>query len=158
MGPVFITVIGQCMGAGDTAAADYYFRKLLKITVMFALIWNALIFAVTPVVMRFYVLEDETKHLAILLVLLHNLFNAIAFSFADPLGKGLRATGDVKFTTAVSLFTTIGVRLVFSIFFGIGLNLGVIGIALAMCLDWSIRGIIFWLRFRSKRWEKCKVI
>ena len=26
MGPVFITVIGQCMGAGDIRQAEYYFQ------------------------------------------------------------------------------------------------------------------------------------
>ena len=30
MGPVFITVIGQCMGNRDTEAAENYFRKLTK--------------------------------------------------------------------------------------------------------------------------------
>lgn len=48
MGPVFITVIGQCMGAGDTLAAEAYFKKLLKLTVVLSLVWNALIFALTP--------------------------------------------------------------------------------------------------------------
>ncbi|MDO4285291.1 MAG: MATE family efflux transporter [Eubacteriales bacterium] len=158
MGPVFITVIGQCMGAGDIPAAEYYFRKLMKITLAFAAGWNLLIFAATPVLMRFYALEPETKRLIILLVLIHNVFSATAFPFADPLGKGLRATGDVRFTTAISLFTTIGVRLVFSVVFGIVFNLGVIGIAMAMCLDWSIRGIIFWRRFQGAKWKTCKVI
>lgn len=158
MGPVFITVIGQCMGAGDIEQAEMYFRKLTKITLVFAIAWNALIFAVTPVFMLFYALEDQTKRLVILLVLIHNIFNAVAFTFADPLGKGLRATGDVKFTTATSLFTTIGVRLIFSMIFGIWLNLGVIGIAFAMCLDWSVRGIIFWWRFKQGKWKTFKVI
>ena len=158
MGPVFITVIGQCMGAGDIEQAEMYFRKLTKITLIFAIAWNALIFAITPVFMSFYALEDQTKRLVILLVLIHNIFNAVAFTFADPLGKGLRATGDVKFTTATSLFTTIGVRLIFSVIFGIWLNLGVIGIAFAMCLDWSVRGIIFWWRFRQGKWKTFKVI
>lgn len=158
MGPVFITVIGQCMGAGDIEQAEMYFRKLTKITLVFAIAWNALIFAVTPVFMSFYALEDQTKRLVILLVLIHNIFNAVAFTFADPLGKGLRATGDVKFTTATSLFTTIGVRLIFSMIFGIWLNLGVIGIAFAMCLDWSVRGIIFWWRFKQGKWKIFKVI
>lgn len=158
MGPVFITVIGQCMGAGDIEQAEMYFRKLTKITLVFAIAWNALIFAVTPVFMSFYALEDQTKRLVILLVLIHNIFNAVAFTFADPLGKGLRATGDVKFTTATSLFTTIGVRLIFSMIFGIWLNLGVIGIAFAMCLDWSVRGIIFWWRFKQGKWNTFKVI
>ena len=78
-----------------------------------------------------------------LLVLLHNIFNATAFPFADPLGTGLRATGDVGFTTVISIFTMVGVRLVFSLLFGIALRQGVLGIAWAMCLDWVIRGIIF---------------
>lgn len=158
MGPVFITVIGQCMGAGNIEQAEYYFKKLLKITIIFAIIWNVMIFAVTPVMMSFYALELQTKYLTILLVLIHNIFNAIAFPFADPLGKGLRATGDVKFTTAVSLFTTIVVRLVFSIIFGIWMHMGVIGIALAMSLDWSSRGVIFWWRFRQGKWKNLKVI
>ena len=146
------------MGAGDVEQAEMYFRKLTKITMIFALIWNGIIFAATPVMMNFYALDPETKHLIILLVLIHNLFNAIVFPFADPLGKGLRATGDVKFTTAISLFTTIGVRLILSILFGIVLNMGVIGIAFAMCLDWIVRGIIFWIRFRQGKWKLYKVI
>lgn len=158
MGPVFITVIGQCMGAGDIIQAEYYFKKLLKITVVFAVIWNGIIFVITPIMMSFYALEPQTKQLTILLVLIHNIFNAIAFPFADPLGKGLRATGDVKFTTAVSLFTTIVVRLVLSIIFGIWLHMGVIGIAFAMCLDWSSRGVIFWWRFKQGKWKSLKVI
>ncbi len=158
MGPVFITVIGQCMGAGAIEQAELYFKKLMKITLVFAIIWNALIFAAAPVLLSFYALAEETKRLTILLVLVHNIFSAIAFPFADPLGKGLRAAGDVRFTTAVSLFTTIGVRLVFSVFFGITLNMGVMGIAWAMCLDWSIRGIIFILRQKSGKWKAFQVI
>ena len=158
MGPVFITVIGQCMGAGDSSQAEYYFKRLLKITIAFAVGWNGLIFALTPVLMHFYALEPQTKHLTIVLVLIHNIFSAVAFPFADPLGKGLRAAGDVKFTMYVSLFTTIVVRLVFSELFGIGLHMGVIGIALAMCLDWTSRGIILWWRFKQGKWKQMKVI
>lgn len=158
MGPVFITVIGQCMGAGDTEAAEYYFHKLMKITLMFAAAWNLFIFALTPVVLHFYTLEPQTKQLVLWLVLIHNVFNTVAFPFADPLGKGLRACGDVGFTTGISLFTTIGVRLVFSMLFAVVLKMGVIGIAFAMCLDWSMRGIIFWFRFKQSKWKTLKVI
>ena len=158
MGPVFITVIGQCMGAGDTEAAEYYFRKLMKISLIFAAAWNLFIFALTPVVLHFYTLEPQTKQLVLWLVLIHNIFNTVAFPFADPLGKGLRACGDVAFTTSISLFTTIGVRLVFSILFAVVWKMGVIGIAFAMCLDWSIRGIIFWWRFKQGKWKTLKVI
>ncbi len=49
MGPVFITVIGQCMGSEDTEAADYYFKKLTKIAIFILATWNTFIFALTPV-------------------------------------------------------------------------------------------------------------
>lgn len=158
MGPVFITVIGQCMGADNISEAERSFKKLIKITLIFSFAWNAAVFAATPILLNLYSIPKETKRLVILLVLIHNIFNTVAFPFADPLGKGLRATGDVKFTALVSLGTTIGVRLTFSILFGLTLNLGVIGIAWAMCLDWVLRGIVFWCRYKQNKWKKFKVI
>lgn len=158
MGPVFITVIGQCMGSGDAGQAEYYFRKLLKITLLISVVWNVVIFALTPVAMQFYDVAWETKRLTIVLVLIHNIFNCIAFPFADPLGKGLRAAGDVRFTTVVSIATTMGARLLFSILFGIVLHMGVIGIASAMCLDWCIRAVIFYIRFKEGKWQRFKLI
>ena len=47
-GPVYITVIGQCMGAEDVEAAEYYFKKLTKITLVFSIAWNGIVFLVTP--------------------------------------------------------------------------------------------------------------
>lgn len=158
MGPVFITVIGQCMGAGDIDQAEYYFRKLTKLTVFISIAWNALIFLITPLLIRIFAVSEQTGRMILWLVLIHNVANAIVFPFADPLGKGLRAAGDAIFTMGISLFTTIGVRLIFSILFGIVLNLGVIGIALAMCLDWTVRGVIFWFRFRQGKWKTYRVI
>lgn len=100
MGPAFITVIGQCMGARDIAQAEHYFRKLTKITLAFSIGWNIMIFLITPPLVGLYALSEETKQLTIQLVLIHNVLNALAFTFADPLGKGLRATGDVFFTNS----------------------------------------------------------
>ncbi len=158
MGPVFITVIGQCMGSRDTEQAEYYFRKLLKITLLISVVWNVLVFALTPLVMQFYDVSEETKKLTIILVLIHNIFNCIAFPFADPLGKGMRAAGDVRFTMVISLATTIGVRLIFSLLFAIVMDMGVIGIAWAMCLDWCSRAVIFYIRFRKGKWKQFQLI
>ena len=36
MGTVFITVIGQCVGAGDTEAAEWYMRKLTRLSLVLA--------------------------------------------------------------------------------------------------------------------------
>lgn len=158
MGPVFITVIGQCMGNRDTDAAEYYFRKLTKITLGISTAWNALILALLPVLLRFYALSEETRGFVIGLVLIHNVFNAIAFPFSGALSNGLRAAGDVKFTMVVSVASTIAGRLFLSWILGVVFDMGVIGIAWAMVCDWIIRGVIFFCRQRSGRWKAFHVI
>lgn len=158
MGPIFITVIGQCMGAGDIDSAKYYCKKLMKWTLVFSIIWNVFIFVLTPFIMKSYALSDQTIDLIIVLVLIHNIFNTVAFPFSGPLSNGLRATGDVKFTMIVSIASTVLGRFVFSIILAVYMNLGVIGIALAMCLDWSIRAVVFYLRLKSEKWTQFKVI
>jgi putative MATE family efflux protein len=161
MGPAFITVIGQSMGGSEDSEfkqTDAYFKRLLKITVVISLAWNALVFALTPVFMLFYSLSPETKHLVILLVLLHNIFNAVAFPFSGALSSGLRAAGDARFTALVSVISTIGVRLVFSYLFAIVFGMGVMGVAWAMCLDWVARGIAMAFRLRGGKWKRFRVI
>lgn len=158
MGPVFITIIGQCMGSKDVEAASYYFRKLIKITLLLSTVCNFLIFLLTPLFMKFYSLSLETKNLVIWLVLIHNVFNAVAFPFSGALSNGLRAAGDVKFTMYVSIASTIFGRLFLSYFLGITLHMGVIGIAVAMVCDWSIRAVVFIWRQRSRKWKSFQVI
>lgn len=158
MGPVFITVIGQCMGNGNIEGAEYYLKKLTKITLLISVAWNFLIFILTPVFLRFYSLSSETRQLVIWLVLIHNVFNAVVYPYSGALSNGLRAAGDVKFTMYVSILSTIAVRLFLSWLLGIVLQMGVIGIALAMVCDWIIRAILFIWRERTGKWKTFQVI
>ncbi|MCM1190675.1 MAG: MATE family efflux transporter [bacterium] len=158
MGPVFITVIGQCMGTGDSEAAEYYFKKLTKLTLLISTAWNAFVFLLTPVFLHFYALEPETKRLVIWLVLIHNVFNAFVYPFSGALSNGLRAAGDVKFTMYVSVISTVAVRLLLSYLLGITLEMGVIGIALAMVCDWTCRAVLFIWRERTGKWKAFRVI
>ncbi len=158
MAPAFITVVGQSMGSKDTGAADYYMTKLLKITFVSSVLWNGAILLATPLILRLYDLPASTKQLVFILVLIHNIFNSVAFPVAAPFSNGLRAAGDVKYTMYVSLFTTVVVRVVLSVILGIWLNLGVIGIAFAMAGDWCIRALLMYHRYRSGKWKSFKLI
>lgn len=158
MGPVFITVIGQCIGNGDTESAEYYFKKLTKVTLLISGVWNLLVFLLTPVILRFYSLSPETKRLIVWLVLIHNVFNAVAYPFSGALSNGLRAAGDVKFTMYVSVLSTVAVRLFLSYLLGVVLQMGVIGIALAMVCDWVIRAVLFIWREKTGKWKTFQLI
>lgn len=158
MAPVYTTVIGQCMGARDVNVANFYFKKLNKITFVLSVLWNGFIFAVTPLIVHFSAISPEAKSLVIKLVLINNIFNGIAYPFAGPLGNGLRAAGDVKFTMIWSISLTIGARLLFSAIFGMWMHMGVIGVAIGMSIDLVIRGAIFIWRQKSQKWTKFRLI
>ena len=158
MAPVYTTVIGQCMGARDIDAANFYFKKLNRITLVLSVLWNALIFAITPLIVRYSAISPEAKELVIWLVLINNIFNGLAYPFAGSLGNGLRAAGDVKFTMIVSITLTIAARLFFSALFGLWLGWGVIGVVIGMSIDLVFRGAIFLWRLKSQKWTQFRLI
>ena len=158
MAPVYTTVIGQCMGAGDTEEANHYFKKLNKLTFILSLAWNTAVFAMTPLLLKFFAISDEAKHLELIMVLINNAINAFAYTYAGPLGSGLRAAGDVKFTMTVSVVLTVAARLFFSALFGLWLNMGAVGVAIGTSMDLLFRGAIFFVRYKNQKWTKFKLI
>lgn len=158
MSPVYTTVIGRCMGAHDIVSANFYFKKLNRITLVLSVLWNALVFAVTPLIIGHCAISPEAKSLVLWLVLINNVFNALAYPFAGSLGNGLRAAGDVKFTMIVSITLTIAARLFFSAWFALWLGWGVIGVALGMSMDLVLRGAIFIRRQKSQKWTTFQLI
>lgn len=158
MAPVYTIVIGQCMGAKDIDSANYYFKKLNRTTLKLSLFWNELVFVITPLLISHSAVSDEAKHLIIWLVLINNIFNGFAYPYAGPLGSGLRAAGDVKFTMTASITLTIAARLCFSVLFAIVFHWGVIGIALGMSMDLVFRGVLFVKRLKSQKWTRYHLI
>lgn len=157
-GYAFVTVIGQCMGAGDIEAANYYNKKLLRITYLGSAVWNFLIVGLTPAVLMLYSLSGETKALVFILVLIHSVFNVLLCPVAFSLSNGLRAAGDIKFTMYASIFATVVCRVFFSVLFGIWLDMGVIGICIAMVGDWFVKTLLIMTRYRSFKWTGFQVI
>lgn len=158
MSTVFITVIGQCVGVRDEAAAEWYMRKLTRLSIVLAALWNGAVMILTPLLLPLYDLSQETKTLILIIVAIHNLFSATVQPFSMPLSAGLRAAGDVQFTMWASIFCTVVCRTLLSFILAKWLGLGVIGIALAMAMDWCIKaGLDIW-RFRSGKWKGRHVI
>ena len=158
MSPVFITVIGQCMGAGDTEAAAWYMRYLTRLSLVLAFAWNLLVTLLVPLILPLYAVTEETRHLLWVIVIIHNLFAALVQPFALPLSSGLRAAGDVRFTLWSSIACTVVFRTALSFALGLWLRMGIVGIAWAMVLDWCLKALMDVWRLRSGRWKGHAVI
>ncbi len=158
MVPITTTVIGQCMGAGDIEATEWYMKKIIRLSLLLSTVWNFFILALTPLILPLYSVTAETKHLLWIVVIIHNVFASFAQPFSHPLSAGIRATGDAKFTMWAAIFSTIVCRTLLSFILGLWMKLGVIGIAIAMGLDWCIKGCICVVRWKSGKWKMFKVI
>lgn len=155
---VFITVTGQCMGAGDSDAGEYYLRKLTRMAILFGSIWCCIVTCITPAILMLYQVTPETKHYVIVIVLIHNIAAAILQPVVSPLAAGLRAAGDATFTMFAALFCTLVVRIAASLVLAFGMNLGVVGITIAMVLDWLVKTFLILGRFYSGKWKTFRVI
>lgn len=111
-----------------------------------------------PLILRFYNLEPETLHLAALLIVMHNLLAIALHPTSFNLANSLRAAGDVKYTMYVGIFSMVVFRLGSAFLFGVVLELGVVGVWIAMGMDWLARSVCFVWRYRREVWRTASVI
>ena len=153
-----VSVVGFCIGAGDTQQAKYYAAKLTKVTyAMMAVCCITVFFAAESVAAVFGLTVEATEGAAELLR--HYAVFAIVFwptSFLTP--SVLRAAGDAKFTMMVSVLSMWIFRIALSYFFAYTMDLKLVGVWLAMYADWIARSVFFVWRYRSGKWMNHRVV
>lgn len=153
MGLAMITVIGRCVGAMDFKQADYYAKKLLRLTYLTTGLCCLIVILTMPLTLRLYGLPRETLRLAAILVLIHNGLAIFFWPPAFTLSNALRAANDVTFPMCVSIASMLLMRLGLGCFFAFYFGLGAIGVWIAMVLDWIVRLSFFVTRYRSGKWR-----
>ncbi|WP_374121360.1 MATE family efflux transporter [Paenibacillus sp. LHD-117] len=68
--------------------------------------------------------------------------------------NSLRASGDAKYPLWIGMFSMVGMSLPLGYVFVFHLGMGLPGIWLAIAADEWLRAIIFYFRWRSRKWEK----
>lgn len=158
IGLALITVVGQCMGACDYDGVKYYTNKLLKFNYVIMASWNMLILCMIPLIIKSYSLTSETGHITSQLITYHCILAAIIWPLSFTLPNALRATNDVKYTMWISMLSMWTWRIAFSYLLAITLHMGVLGVWVAMTIDWLFRSICFVLRFLKGRYRNVNVI
>lgn len=158
MNLAIVTVVGQCVGAGDYSQATYYTKKLMKITYIGTLCINLGMILLLPWILNLYTLSAETRQLTYILVVIHNCFAILLWPVSFTLSYGLRAAGDVRFPMIISIISMFAFRISFAYILGVVFHMGVIGIWIAMGIDWTFRSIVFVDRFKRGQWKNFQVI
>lgn len=158
MNLAMITVVGQCMGAGEKEQAVWYTKKLWKFTYGITAVVNSVILVSLPFLLNIYSLSPEAWRCAFILVCIHDGCAIVLWPTSFTMPNALRAAGDVKFTMVVSVASMFVFRIGFSVILGINFGLGAIGVWIAMVFDWLCRVAFYTWRFLSKKWLEFKVI
>lgn len=153
-----ITVVGQCIGAGEQEQSKLYTKKLMKISYISTAVLGTAVCLALPLILRFYELSDEAKRYCFILIFMHNILAVFLHPTSFNLANSLRAAGDVKFTMVVGICSMLLFRLGSAWLFGVILNLGVIGVWIAMGMDWFARSVAFVIRYKSEKWKAIRVI
>lgn len=148
-----VPIVGQCIGRGNIVDA----RKLTKtfvITGMIAfLLVDLSLLPFFPLGMKLFnppaAILPDIYRLYLIAIVMHFLTWSIGFI----LPSALRAAGDANFTTLTSLLSMWIFRIGMGYLVGIVWGYGLTGIYFVMTLEWGVRGLIFLLRFRGKKWH-----
>ena len=148
-----ITVIGQCVGAGDEKQVRLYTKKLIIMAYIPTIALNIVLFLILNPVLGLYGLSDETTRLARILVFIHNGCACFLWPLSFTLPNMLRACNDVRYTMIVSIASMFIFRIGFSYLIGVQMGYGAIGVWIAMVLDWCCRIVCFITRYLHGKWR-----
>ena len=153
LGLAMVTVVSRCVGAGDYEKARFYTKKLLKYTYVTMGIAVAISLVCLPLILNLYNVSAEAEECAGQLVWLHGVLGVIFWPLSFTLPQALRAAGDTRFTMVSATVSMWTLRVGFGILLGRYWDFGVLGVWIAMCVDWLLRVALFVIRFRGHKWE-----
>lgn len=158
LGLAMVTVVGQCVGAQDYTQAKYYIKKIMKMTYLSMLVLITILLIATPTILTFYSLSKETIDLAYQCIFLHGIIGALLWPTSFTFPNALRAANDAKYTMIVSAASMLIFRLFFSYVIADIMGLGLLGVWIAMFIDWGVRCLFFIYRYLSGKWMNRQLV
>lgn len=153
-----VTVVGQCIGRRNIRDARRFTMSFIGLSSLFYIVTSAVLMPLFPLLMKMFSAPNEIIHTIFIIVLMSAIAQPILWSGAFIMPAALRAAGDSNFTSVAALLSMWFVRVVLGYILGITLGFGIIGVWAAMIIEWSVRGIVFYLRFRGEKWYQHKLV
>lgn len=149
-----VAIVSVCIGAGEIEQARYYTKKLMVLAQVSMIVMSGLIILGAGWIIGFYHLSPEATLLARQVITYHAIMAIFAWLPSFSLPNTFRAAGDVMMPMTVAIASMWIFRLGFAYLLGIYMGLGLMGVWIAMTIDWIFRSVCFGVRFKGHRWEK----
>lgn len=158
-GIVLLTVVGQCMGAGEYEQARSYTKRFINMALLSSVILFGIIFLLRNYMIQAFSFGEDTLSLAAKLLGISAISTVTSFySWAIVPSSAFRAAGDVKYTSALSIGSMFVFRIGFAYLLAYTTELGIISVWVGMWADQLFRTICNSIHFRRGKWLAKKVI
>ncbi|WP_041611713.1 MATE family efflux transporter [Treponema primitia] len=153
-----ITIVGQCIGAGDYVSAKRNTAKIMKLSYITLFIISGTIYIFMENMVSLFNLSPEAHELAKTFLRVHCISMAIGWPMSFGLPNALRAAGDARFVMIVAVISMWTVRVSAAYLLSYTFGIGPLGVWLAMGGDFIVRGSFYLTRWVRGTWEKKTVI
>jgi len=147
-----VTVVGQCLGRQDEADARKFIRSILGLSAALMVLFSLILLPLYPWLIRLFAPPAEIVDDIFALLVLVAVAQPVLWSFSFIMPSALRAGGDAKFTSVTSMLSMWLLRVVLGYLLGVTFGFGLMGVWVAMVTEWGVRGLLFYWRFRGKKW------
>ena len=153
-----VTVVGMCIGYGRYDLAKRYVYRFMRVIRKLTIYLMPVTIPVAALLLYCYRLSPAANDLAIWSIALIFITGPILIAGSLSIPAGLRAGGDAPFVSLVALGCMWGIRVTCSWLFAGVLGLGVIGLNIAMIMDWLARNVVFRKRLKGEVWYSRKIV
>lgn len=143
-----ITIVGQCVGAGEKQQAKRYTKELIFLNYGILLVLCTGLILFSKELVSIYQLSKEASAISTEMIVAHSIA-MIIWPAAFTIPHALRASMDAKFTMLVSVFSMWTFRIAFAYIFVRYAGFGVMGVWYGMFIDWIFRAVLFVWRFHG---------
>lgn len=147
-----MTIVGRCIGAGEKEQAVYYIKKLTILSEIVLASSCLLVWLLTKPITLVGGMESASASMCFQMVTAITIVKPIVWILAFVPAYGMRAAGDVRFSMILSTCSMWLFRVTLCIYLVHAHGFGPMAVWIGMFTDWTVRAIIFSLRFRSRKW------
>lgn len=158
IGMGLVTIAGQCMGAGRPEEAKRYSIELTLISEALVIGVGILTCVAVDFVSQASGLSAESAKIVHDMIFLIAVVKPFVWPLGFTLSNGMRAAGDVKFSMLVSVLSMWIFRVVLCVVLIRVFGFGVLGVWIAMFVDWTDRALWYLGRFISGKWKDKTVL
>lgn len=159
-GTTLMTVVGQCIGAGQPEQAKTYTKKLLTVASIVMVVMFGGVFLLRHQLVLLFDFGPEALETCAYYTGVSAIFSICAlYSFSFVPINAFRAAGDVRYAVTLSITSMFAFRVASCyVINAIFPQLGLMCVYVGMGLDWLFRSVMNVRRFHSGKWLHKKLI